>query len=291
MRTFHFDKNKYGASVQMDLARFEETPVFFFSPEVHCTDFFEILIFREGNGFLLLDGKKIPLAGNTFIFVSPFQKRQWYVDRAGIAGFFLIFEKDFLNDFFADKFFVYRLQYFFNHAVLPVLVPDKRLFSFEHDIFSEILKEIRQSQNDSVHLLRSILYYILVKLNREFCRQHQLPADTQLYPVAYRFKEAVEQHIRHWHQVNDYAAHLHLSRIALNTAVKKQFGRTASALIKERLLHEVKDLLLFTDLTIAEIAYELHFSEPQHLIRFFRQHAAQTPLEFRVTYQNGYSAS
>ena len=106
MRTFHFDKNKYGASVQMDLARFEETPVFFFSPEVHCTDFFEILIFREGNGFLLLDGKKIPLAGNTFIFVSPFQKRQWYVDRAGIAGFFLIFEKDFLNDFFADKFFV-----------------------------------------------------------------------------------------------------------------------------------------------------------------------------------------
>ncbi len=58
----------------MDLARFEETPVFFFSPEVHCTDFFEILIFREGNGFLLLDGKKIPLAGYTFIFVSPFQK-------------------------------------------------------------------------------------------------------------------------------------------------------------------------------------------------------------------------
>jgi AraC-like DNA-binding protein len=269
----------------MDLGILEETPEFFFEPEVHCTDFYELIIFSKGNGHILLDAEKIELQKNTFLFISPYQKRRWYVDKSKISGYFLIFEKDFLSAFFSDKLFVYRLQYFYNHRVPTYYIPNKRLFSYQHDIMEEISYELRNFQKDSPHLLRSILYYMLIKMNRVYCEFHNLEADTHLNNYAYQFKELLEKHIRDERQVNDYAKRLGISRISLNAAIKKQFGITATDMIKERLLFEIKTELLYTTKNISEIAFDLHFSEPNNLIRLFKSKTGLSPNAFRKTYQ------
>lgn len=285
MRTFHFDKTKYGKELLMDMSRFEETPHFFFSPEWHCTDFYEIMIFRRGNGFLQLDAEQIPIQNDTFLFVSPYQKRSWDVVKEDIKGYFLIFEKGFLANFFADKLFVYRLQYFYNQQTPTYFIPDHRLFAYSHDIFDEIATEIREQRPDSVHLLRSILYYMLIKMNRFYCQYHQLEEDTALNNYAYSFKAALEQHIIEKQRVADYVALMGISRISLNAAVKKQYGITASEMIKDRLIAEIKTALLFSTDTISEIAYRLHFSEPNNFIRFFKSKTGLSPKVFRDTYQ------
>jgi len=272
----------------MELGQLESTPQYDLSANVHCTDFFEVLVLREAKGQLRLNTQVIDLENSQFIFFSPFQKRQWRVNPEDLKGHFLAFEQDFLNDFFSDKMFVYRLQYFFNSSVLPVLNPRERLFSFKHDIFEEVMTELSNLKADSPHLLRAILYYVLIKLNRAFSAAYGLEAETQVNLQAFRFKEALEANIRQLRQVNEYADLLGLSRVALNTATKRQFGKTASAMLKERLVHEVKDALVFSRQTVAEIAHTLGFSEPQHLNRLFKQYTGQTPLEFRLTYQNGY---
>ena len=289
MKTYRFDHSKYANGINMDLGKIEETPVFDFSDKVHCTDFFEIMIFVRGNGHVQLDAQTVPLTDSHFLFIAPYQKRRWFVDRDQLEGYFLIFEQDFLAEFFSDKLFIYRLQYFYNHRVLPYFLPDKRLFSFEHDVFEEIAHELNHTQNDSQDLLRSILYYLLIKLNREYCGFHGLQPDTQLNNTAFRFKEAVEQHITTMQRVEDYARLLNTSRISLNSAVKKQFGSTATDMIKERLLVEIKSQLLFSNHNVAEIALKLGYSEPQHLIRFFKKRTGNTPLQYRSNYQNGYS--
>lgn len=285
MKVFHFDKNKYDIPVQMDLGVIEQTPVFFFEPEIHCTDFFEIMIFHRANGYVLLDTQRVDLQNGLFLFITPFQKRRWFVDRDKMKGHFLIFEKDFLNDFFSDHLFVYRLQYFFNQKVKPYFLPNKRLFSFEGDIFEEIFHEIQNYQKDSPHLLRSIVYYILIKLNREFCKFHKLESETQLNNFAYQFKEALENNIREKQQVNDYAQLLGTSRVTLNQLIKRQFGMTVSEMIRERLITEIKNELLYTTRNISEIAYELHFSEVSNLNRFFKSKTGYSPNTFRATYQ------
>ncbi len=289
MKTYRFDSSKLQHGLLMELGRLEETPIFDFGSEVHCTDFFEIMIFFRINGHIQLDDRNIKLENGQFLFISPYQRRRWFVKNEGIRGLFLIFEQDFLSDFFSDKLFVYRLQYFFNRSVENTIRPKKRLFAFEGDIFEEIFKELDEKQKDSPHVLRSILYYILIKLNREFCRVHHLESDTQLSTHAFLFKEALEQNIREKKQVNDYASLLGISRISLNTEVKRQFGKTCKEMIDERTFFEIKDELLFSNKTIAEIAYELNFPEPHHMIRFFKRISGQTPLEFKRTYQNGYS--
>lgn len=286
MKVFKFNKRKYGIHLLMDLCIIEDTPKFSFSSPKHCTDFFEIMIFTEANGSVFLDSQSIELADNTFLFISPFQKRSWDVDPKRTKGYFLIFEKDFLAEFFADKLFVYRLQYFYNTKVRTVFSSKSLLDSFRGNFFDEIRNEIVNYQKDSTHLLRSMLYYLLIKMNREFCKQHHLEKDTQLNNNAYLFKEALEKNIRSKHRTQDYADLLKISRISLNTATKRQFGITATEMIKDRLLMEIKSELLYTANSISEVAYELNFSEPNNLIRFFKSKTGSTPNAFRAAYQN-----
>ena len=47
----------------------------------------------------------------------------------------------------------------------------------------------------------------------------------------------------------DYAAMLNISRITLNASVQAQYGQTAVHLLKQRLLAEIKNEILFTDKT------------------------------------------
>ena len=67
--------------------------------------------------------------------------------------------------------------------------------------------------------------------------------------------------------------------------MENEFGVTASQLLKQRLLVEIKNELLFTDYNIKEIAYRLNFSEPQHLMRFFKQQTQQTITQFINEYR------
>ncbi|WP_228438479.1 helix-turn-helix domain-containing protein [Chryseobacterium pennae] len=102
--------------------------------------------------------------------------------------------------------------------------------------------------------------------------------------IAFQFKKLVEVHMNKKQRVSEYADMLNISRISLNEAVKKQFNITAVHLLKQRLLSEIKDYLIYSNLTIAEIAYKLNFSDPSHLMRFFKAATGQTAGNFRSQY-------
>lgn len=81
--------------------------------------------------------------------------------------------------------------------------------------------------------------------------------------------------------VEDYAACLHVSADHLSATLKEHTGRTSREFIADRVVHEAKRLLLYTDFTIGEVAEHLQFSEPTHFTRFFKRHTQYAPLEFR----------
>ncbi|CAL2101634.1 HTH araC/xylS-type domain-containing protein [Tenacibaculum sp. 190130A14a] len=283
MITIAFDKYKYDRPLAMDFFKIEENNEFLLTEEVHDTDFFEIFFYDEADGYVVLDGEKILLRKGLFLFVSPYQKRSWVVDENKVKGWAVIFEKEFLANFFSDKLFVYRLQYFYNKSVLTTFESEELLSIFNHTIFNEIQNEIINFKSDSRHILRALLYYILIKMNRVFCEKYQLDSETQLNNNAYLFKEALEQNYRHKHKVNDYVSLLNVSRITLNQSVKKQFNVTATEMIKDRIISEVKTQLIHSTKTISEIAYDLNFSEPNNLIRLFKLKVGTPPNQYRLS--------
>ena len=88
-------------------------------------------------------------------------------------------------------------------------------------------------------------------------------------------------------RVAEYAEMMHVSRVTLNNAVVAQFGVSANHLLKQRLLEALKNDLLFTDCTVSQLADKFHFSDPSHLMRFFKQQTGKTCSQYQSDYKNG----
>jgi AraC family transcriptional activator of pobA len=289
MRLFKFSKNKYGVELLMDIGTYTDIPSYFFESSVHTTDFYEIVFFKKGTGYLELDQQRIEIERNVIVFMSPFQKRKWFVDQSKIECCFLIFQDRFLSKFFLDKLFTFRLQYFYN-KVSPLFLKinddeSKRIF----DVLQDLLHEIKKFRSDSEHITRALLYFLLIKMNRAYAERYHLSDETKENTTAFKFKQLLNSQVTKHRAIEYYAERLSVSRVTLNKCVKVQFGTTVSDMINEFLLVEIKNQLLYTDLSVKEIAYDLHFSAPNHLSRFFKMLTGLSPKDFRSAYQNGMS--
>lgn len=286
MKTIKFNKTECGVDFLLKVASGNELKQNYIDTDFYNTDYFEILFFKKAKGYLILNQQRIEMADNTIVFISPFQKRQWKLDPHHMEFTFLIFQEDFLNEFFADKLFTYRLLYFYQlDYPLSMVVQSEDMQKFCESL-SEIAAELKKPIYDSDHIIRSLLYYLLLKLNRYYARHNNLPLDKPQNNYAYQFKRLLEIYIKEKQRINDYASLIGISRIALNKAVQGQFNVTATHLLKQRLLFEIKNLLMFSNSTVSEIAYKLNFSEPNHLMRFFKMQTGMTTTEFLADYQN-----
>ncbi len=58
-------------------------------------------------------------------------------------------------------------------------------------------------------------------------------------------------------------------------------GKTIEHFIIEQKIERVKELLIYDELTLSQISYELDYSSPQHLSRQFKQITGLTPTQFK----------
>lgn len=284
MRLFKFEVNKYGIELLMDIGKYSDIPNYYFESNLHAADFFEIVFFKRGTGFLYLDHQKIPIKPNTFVFISPLQKRKWYVNTSKIDCFFLIFKDGFLSRFFSDKLFTYRLQYFFRQERPVFLTVDRQLALKLELMLQDLIDEIKGFRTDSEHIIRSLLYYLLIKLNRLYAAYYDLSPETQHNNIPFRFKQLLVENGHKERSINYYASELGISRVTLNKYIKMHFGITISQMIMDHVVLEIKSLLLYTNFSIKEIADKLHFSEPNHLSRLFKSMTGMRPSVFRNKY-------
>jgi len=285
MKTIKFHKSDCGVEVLLNVLNGNDVQENYLNTATYNTDYFEIVIFKKVQGCLILNQQKINLTDNTIVFISPFQKREWKLESKNLDFTVLVFQEDFLNDFFSDKLFSYRLLYFYQLDYPLSLVFGKEDIDKICGILKEIKTELVIPKPDSEHIIRSLIYYLLQKFNRDYALKNKLSLEKAGNNYAYQFKQLLELHIKENQRIDDYVHLLGVSRITINAAVKRQFNVTATHLLKQRLLFEIKNYLIHSGKTIAEIAYELHFSEPNHLMRFFKSQTGMTTTEFLLDYK------
>lgn len=251
------------------------------------TDFFEFFFFHRANGFLVLNYRKIPLHEGMLLIISPYQQQEWHIDEEALDYTFLIFREDFMRTFIADKFFVYRLLFCHQTDTPPYmrLMPDE-LAEYMR-LLDKIKHELQHPVADTYNLIVSVLYYLLVIINRAYAAAYNLPVEVPKNNYAFQFKDLLEQNIHLMQRVQEYADYLHISRITLNTSVMAQFGVSANHLLKQRLLEELKNELLFNNRTVSQLADDFHFSDPSHLMRFFKKQTGKTFTQYLQDYRNG----
>lgn len=251
------------------------------------TDFFSFYFFRRANGYVLLNFRKIELRDDMVLLLSPHQQQEWHVDETELDYTFLIFREDFMRTFIADKFFVYRLLYYYQTDTPPYLFAAPEELAEYMRLLGKIKQELLHPVADTYSLIVSVLYYLLVVINRAYAKTYRLPVEVPKNNYAFQFKDLLEKHIRTVQRVQEYADMLRVSRITLNNSVVAQFGVSATHLLKQRLLEELKNELLFSDRNVSQLADEFHFSDPSHLMRFFKQQTGKTFTQYITDYQKG----
>jgi AraC family transcriptional activator of pobA len=280
LKTYHFLANKYGRELLMDIGRIEKITNFNLGPTPHQLSFYEILFIDKGSGYFVLNDNKIMLKPGVVIFSSPGHIREWHIKKP-VEGYAVYFQKDFLNLFFTDELFLYRFGFFHQYGKPASLAVSSSRLAQYNLVNGQILDEIQHLQSDSVHLLRALLYQLLVLLNRAYANEHDLQNDTYIHPVFFRFRALLEANYITHHRVVDYLQLLNISPAQLNKLCRQYMGITAQEMIHQKQVSEAKRLLRATGDAVNDIAYQLNFSDPSNFNRFFRSVAGLSPQQYR----------
>ena len=201
-----------------------------------------------------------------------------------IFGYYLLFNPGFLDGLIPDARIPEEFP-FFSYDGTPFFQLEQTAIGWVVDFLLRINEELHGNRPDKEKAIQLYLYLALLELKRDYRQQHtDVPETTAL---VIKFKKLVTRHYLTMQRVADYAGLLHITPNHLNRTVKEVSGRTASDHIAEMILQEAKVLLRNTDLSVAEIAYRLQFSEPSSFNRFFKKDAASTPLEYRTNAASG----
>lgn len=276
-----FVRRKYDQEFLMDCVFFSATGRKVTIGQAFSYSFHGIFILNEGGATISIDQDVSTLNKGSFIFLRANQVREWLAVTPDFSGYLLIFENEFMETFFKDNLFLHRFQFF--HTTQPTILETDEQFLQEHiTICEKIRSELHNLQQDSHYYIRSLLYNILIQINRAYIRDYNLSSQLYHDNITLRFRKALEENIREKRSVNEYADLLTVSRGQLNKAISQTSGKSSSTIIRERLLTEIKRDLLYTDKNISEVAYDLGFSDTSNFVRFFRAYMGQTPSEFRA---------
>lgn len=77
------------------------------------------------------------------------------------------------------------------------------------------------------------------------------------------------------------ASQVHVSSHYLSDLLRNLTGQNAQQHIHSKLIEKAKDLLISTNLSVAEIAYQLGFEYPQSFSKLFKKKTKLTPMEFK----------
>jgi AraC family transcriptional activator of pobA len=278
IKSYHFLPRKYGKDLLLDIARIETLKNFVLDTTPHQISFYEILFIEKGKGSFSLDENRTTLGPGTIIFTSPGQVRRW--NAREVRGYTLFFEKDFLGLFFTDELFLYRFQYFHQYSRPTGMKMPAKTFHRILELIRNLEEEFRHLQRDSNHLLRAILYQLLVVLNRHYSAVHQVQSDTYIHPDFFRFRALLEKQFMRQHRVAYYTQMLRISSAHLNKICRQYSGLSAQKMIHHKLVSEIKKQLR-RNLSAKEIAYEFDFSDPSNFNRFFKKLTGATAQQYR----------
>ncbi len=81
-------------------------------------------------------------------------------------------------------------------------------------------------------------------------------------------------------EIRNFAAMLHVHPVHLSNTIKEVTGQSTCALYEERLVRISKELLLATNMPVAQIARQLTY-DPSNFTKFFKHFTGITPKKFR----------
>ena len=243
---------------------------------------YSIYWIQEGSGTYNIDFEQYQFTDNVLFFLSPGQV--FTVDSELIkTAYKLTFARDFYCIQTHDAEVACNGILFNNIYETPFVKPCAKETAKLNFILESLIEEFQQNETAQYDMLQSYLKQFIISAVRVKKENHVIKEDTETR-LFKDFSLLVEMNYKTLHAVTDYATRLGLSPKSITKHFQKLGAKTPSDFIKSRILLDAKRLLIYTDKTVKEIAFELGFNDPAYFTRFFTKAILKSPLQFKKDY-------
>jgi AraC family transcriptional activator of pobA len=97
-----------------------------------------------------------------------------------------------------------------------------------------------------------------------------------------RLRELVAAHVREHQPIEFYAGKIGITAAQLGRICRDELGHSPMSLVNDHLIREAQRDLVYSGLTIKQIAHALGFEDAAYFSRYFRKQTGVTPTEFQA---------
>lgn len=222
-------------------------------------------------------------------FLAPNQIVTMSDNQDGYEGYSLYFHPDLIRNYPLGT--AIQKYGYFSYAVSEALFLSEKEKLVIAALFESIANELDNniynfSQDVLVSQLELLLNYSNRYYNRQFITRKSVHNDVidklNVY-LSNRF-DSQKSTLSGLPTVQEVSDYLDVSPRYLTDMLKSLTGFSTQQHIHNQLIEKSKNILSNTNLTIAEIAYELGFEHPQSFNKLFKQKTNISPLEFRQSF-------
>jgi AraC family transcriptional regulator, transcriptional activator of pobA len=239
-------------------------------------EFHTIYVGLRGSGRIVVDFTPVPLGAGYLTFVARGRVQQFVPDpQRAVDAWMILVEPELVGSYAAED--PLRSPSVLSPAWPEPVIAVPREARAELEVVMELLRveHARALDRFQPALLAAQLRVLLLLAERlQTWSVTSTRALEQFFAVLER-DHAGTRNVAH------YARAAAISRRRLGELLVEHTGKSTKQVIDERVVLELKRLLVHTELSVKELADRLGFAEPTNLIKFFRHHAGVTPLEFR----------
>ncbi len=199
------------------------------------------------------------------------------------SGLFIAISKDFMNMVIPSAKQLFPMLFIVKeHPFIPVTTEELRVFQEYHSfLWSKVrLRDNSFRKEITQGLLLALFYEIYNIYQRGVDCRERVPKNRK-EELFDRFIRTVSESYKQERSVSFYADKLFLTSKHLSTVVKEISGKTAGEWIDSLVVLEAKALLKSSDLSIQEIADELHFANQSFFGKYFKHHTGMSPKAYR----------
>jgi AraC family transcriptional activator of pobA len=155
-------------------------------------------------------------------------------------------------------------------------------------LFESLLREACSSYLGSISATAALIKLLLVGVLRtRALKTINGPAAEARASLYRRYRKLVEARLREGWSVSRYASELCISTDRLHAACSEAARKAPQQIVHDRLMLEAKRSLIYTTMSVSEIACDLGFSDPAYFSRFFSSRAGMSPTAYREFHDQG----
>lgn len=239
------------------------------SPHKH-NDYFEIIFLTKGTGSHTIDTIEYKIQPPVVFNIRKEQVHFWDINTAP-EGFVFIIKKNFIDNCL-DKDIKNLIS---ELSALTCLFPNDTAVI---DMSNMLLKEYESKKNKNYQVIEGLLKALLAKfLQTAIISSTKIKCNSIYQKLILLLSKENEL----TNKVSHYAQLLNTSPQNLNAICRKETGQSSTEVISNYIINEAKRLLLYTDLTVSEIAGKLDFKDNSHFSKYFKRNVGNTPIAFR----------